>query len=80
MKFMKQACNEFHKFHMNYHECKILLSYEPSQKLSFIAFKMDNISSRKRIVDTDVVNDVTSTRQSVITRFVIRFLLHDVIN
>ena len=35
---------------------------------------MDNISSRKRIVDTDVVNDVTSARQSVITRVAIRFL------
>ena len=29
-------------------------------KLDFISFKMDNISSRKRIVDTAVVNDVTS--------------------
>ena len=29
---------------------------------------------RKRIADTDVVNDVTFTRQSVITRVVIRFL------
>ena len=29
---------------------------------------------RKRIVDTDVVNDVTDTRQGVITRVVIRFL------
>ena len=38
---------------------------------------MDNISSRKRIADMDVVNDVTSTRQSVITRVVIRFLGHD---
>ena len=43
-------------------------------KLDFIAFKMDNISIRKRIVDTDVVNDVTRSRQSVITRVVIRFL------
>ena len=28
----------------------------------------------KRIVDTDIVNDVTSTYQSVITRVVIQFL------
>ena len=29
---------------------------------------MDNISRRKRIVDTDVINDVMSERQSVTTR------------
>ena len=34
----------------------------------------------KKIVDTDVVNDVTRLRQSVITRVVIRFLWHDVIH
>ena len=38
------------------------------------------ISIRKRIVDMDVVNDATCTRQSVITRVVIRFLWHDVIH
>ena len=32
---------------------------------------MDNISIRKRDVDTDVVNDITSMRQNVITRVVI---------
>ena len=40
----------------------------------FIASKMKIISTIKRIDDTDVFNDVTSTRQSVITRVVIRFL------
>ena len=39
---------------------------------------MNIISVRKRIIDTDVVNDVTCERQSVITRVVIRFLCHDV--
>ena len=34
---------------------------------------MNIISVRKRIVDTDVVSDFTYTRQSVITRVVIRF-------
>ena len=43
-------------------------------KWNFIAFKMNINSIRNRIVDTDVVNDVTYTRQSVITRVVIRFL------
>ena len=38
-----------------------------------MAFKMNIISLRKRIVDMDVVNDVTCTCQSVITRVVIRF-------
>ena len=36
------------------------LSYDPL-KWDFIAFKMGNISRRKRIVDMDVVSDVTST-------------------
>ena len=51
---------------------RFCLSYDPLE-LDFIALKMDNniISRGKRIVDTDVVNDVTSTRQRVITRVVI---------
>ena len=32
------------------------------------SFKTNIISARKRIVETDVVKDVTFTRQSVITR------------
>ena len=39
---------------------------------------MSITSDKKRIDDMDVVNDVTDTRQSVITHVVIRFLLHDV--
>ena len=35
---------------------------------NFIAFTMKIILLRKRVVDTDVVNDVTCMRQSVITR------------
>ena len=41
--------------------------------LDFIAFKIDIISIQKRIIDTDVVNDVTCMRQSVITVVIIRF-------
>ena len=55
------------------HECKILFIIDPL-KLDFIAFKIGNISSRKRIVNTDVFNGVTRSRQSVISRVVIRFL------
>ena len=51
----------------------ICLSYD-ALKCDFIALKMNIISIRKRIVDTNVVNDVTSSRQSVNTRVVIRFL------
>ena len=59
---------------------RFCLSYDPLE-LDFIAFKiLDNISSRKRIVDTDFVNDVTRSCQSFITRVVIRFLLHDFIH
>ena len=39
---------------------------------------MNIISIRKRIVDTNIINDVMSSRQSVITRVVIWFLLHHV--
>ena len=42
--------------------------------MGFIAFKMNIILVRKRIADMDVVKDVTYTRQSVITRVVMRFL------
>ena len=54
---------------------KFCLLYDPL-KLDFITFKMNSISRRKRIADTDVVDDVTRTptRQSVITRVVVRFL------
>ena len=80
MKFMKTAFGEFHKFHMK--ECKILfiiLSYDPL-KWDFITFKTNIISARKHIIDMDIVNDVTITSQSVITRVVIWFLWHDIIH
>ena len=51
---------------------RFCLSYDPF-KWDFIAFKVNIISTRQRIVDTDVVC-VTCTRQSVMTRVVIRFL------
>ena len=49
---------------------RFCLSYDPL-KWNFIAFKMNIISFRKRIVDMDDVNNVTCTSQSVITRVVI---------
>ena len=49
---------------------RFCLSYDPL-KWDFIALKMSIISMWKRIVDMDVVNNVTQTRQSVITRVVI---------
>ena len=54
---------------------RFCLSYDPL-KWNFTAFKTNIISIRKQIVDTNVVNDVTCTRQSVTTRVVIRFLGH----
>ena len=42
-------------------------------KWDFIAFKMNVISMRKRTVEEDVVNDITCTFQSVITRVFIQF-------
>ena len=58
---------------------RFCLSYDPL-KLDFIAFKMSCISIRKCIVDTDVVNGVTCTRQSVITRVVIGFVFISILN
>ena len=46
---------------------RFCLSYVPL-KLDFIAFKMYNISRRNRIVDMEVVNDITCTRQCYYTR------------
>ena len=63
----------------NDHECKILFSTWPF-KMEFYRLQNDQNFNIKRIVDTDVVNDVTQKRQSVITRVVIRFLWHDVIH
>ena len=65
----------FGEFHILYEmttSVRFCLSFD-SLKWDFIAFEMNINSVRKRIVDTDVVNDVTHTRQSVITRIVIRF-------
>ena len=52
---MKRAFGGFYKFDLHDHECKILLNLWP---LNFITFIIDNISSSKRIVDTDIVYDV----------------------
>ena len=52
---------------------RFCLSYD-SLKLDFIAFKKEHYFIRKRIVDTDVDNDVARSRQSVITRVLMRFL------
>ena len=71
MKCVKRAFGELHKF--SYEMTKSVsfcLSYDPLSK-DFIAFKMNIISIRKRIVDTDIVNDVTCTCQSVVTCMVI---------
>ena len=43
---------------------RFCLSYDPL-KWDFIAFKMNTISKRKRIVDISIVNGVTYTRKSV---------------
>ena len=50
-------------------------SHENSQGVSpFLSFKEGERHIKRRIVDMDVANDVTCTRQSVITHMVIRFL------
>ena len=68
----------FINFIWNSHECKILYIIWPF-KMGFYHLQNGQYVKKKRIVDTDVVNDVTYSRQSVITREVIRFLWYDVI-
>ena len=48
---------------------RFCLSYDPL-KWIFIAFRMNIISSRKRIVDMDAVNDVMYVRQGIFTHVV----------
>ena len=43
--------------------------------LDFIAFKMNVISIRKRIVDMAAANNVTCTRENAFTRVVIQFFM-----
>ena len=59
---------------------RFCLSYDPLNGMEFYRLQKYYYFNRKIIVDTDVVNDVTSTRQSVITRVVMRFLWHDAIH
>ena len=46
---------------------RFCLSYDPL-KCDSIALKINIVSIRKHIVDTEVLNDITSGRQSIITR------------
>ena len=62
----------FHKFH-NYEmttSVRFCLSYDPL--MGFYSPQNYIISGRKRMVDTDVVSDVTYTHQSVIAHVVRR--------
>ena len=55
---------------------RLNLSYEPL-KFDFIAFKMNlktKYFNKKHIVDTNIVNEILSSCQSVITSVVIQFL------
>ena len=49
-------------------------------KWYFTAFQMNVISVKKCIADADVVTDVTSTCQKLITQVSIRVLSHDIIH
>ena len=62
-----------HKFHMKRPQVEDSVYHMTPQKKDVIALKK-YFFIRNCIVDTDVVNDVTCTRHSGITRVVIRFL------
>ena len=65
-----RSCSESVRFY---------LSYDPI-KWDFDSLQNDHYFNKKRIVDTDIVNDVTSTHQSVIRRVVIRSIYLSVFN
>ena len=69
----------FINFIWNDHECKILFIIWPFKSVLY-SLQNGQYFNKKCIADTDFVNDVTSTHQSVTTRVVIRFLWHDVIH
>ena len=71
-------CASFINFIWNDHECKILFIIWPFE-MRFYRLQIEHYLNKKRIVDTDVVSDVASSRQSVITRVAICFLWHDFI-
>ena len=73
MEFMKEPSASFIISYEMATSVRFCLSYDPLKRI-LSRSKMNIISIRKRMVDTDVVNDVTCTHQSVITRVVIRFL------
>ena len=73
MKVMKLAEASFINFREITTRVRFYFSYY-SLKSDFISFKMYSFSKRKRMVDTDVVNYVTCTYQSVISHVVVRFL------
>ena len=81
--FIWNLCNaplaSFINFVWNDNECKILFIIWPFKKW-FYRLQNNNISKRIHIADTDVVNNVTCSHQSVITRVVIQFLWYDVIH
>ena len=52
---------------------RFCLSYDPL-KMELYRLQNDHYFNKKRTLDTDVVNDVTSMRQSDMTRVVIRIL------
>ena len=53
---------------------RFCLSYDPL-KWDFMAFKMNIISIRKYIADTDVVNDVTFLHRSFIPYVILRLFM-----
>ena len=67
----------FINFTCNEHECMVLFIIKI---IFFIVFKMENISRRKRIVDTDIVSDITSMHQSIITHVDMCCLWHNIIH
>ena len=71
--YERRLSASFIKFIRNDHECKILYITFPF-KMGFYHLQNDQYFNKISIVDTDFVNDITSSCQSVITCVVIQFL------
>ena len=53
---------------------RIQFVYQMTLNMGFYRLQNENYFNKKRIIDMNVVDEVTCTRQSVTTRMVIRIL------
>ena len=73
---MKRAFGEFYILYEMTTSVRVCLSYD-ALKMGFCCLQNEYYFNTKHYVDTNVVNDVTSTRQNVITRVLWSYDFYD---